>query len=441
MTPHVWHARLSAAVFFLGTAWAGAAPANKIPEPAGFLAAFKAQFPKSPASGAALALEELAARMGLALAPREMEVSADGLLGDRPRKNSNRPEPSAEAILAQRERGSLAGSFLSAQLGSSREKVGAPPSDLQRYLEEHATELASIRAVLLNEPDVSWEVDVSHGSQGPFPSLVAVIRLERLLLAEALIEARAGQGDEALQTVDASWRLNESLSSRPELISQLVALGGARLHAGVLRKIDVPAFGWQDRLRGGSVLAGMVAAFENEAWQTASPPPDLTGEAGAWGRMLRRIGEEFRERSRCGLTQGALQEVVLQAARAEARQEEDSLYLIAMPNLLNALLRAARFEVDAEVTSLVIDARIERNALRRRHWPGKLTTLGHGTCSEQEWSYRVLRDGTVRIAFEGVPPEDSAPNHLSLEVFAGTQVRGPHGKSPRRRMLRSRVLP
>ncbi|MEO8430119.1 MAG: hypothetical protein ABI592_01330 [Acidobacteriota bacterium] len=424
----------SAAALLTALAVSDRASAAQIPEPSAFRSAYEAQFPTAGASAGALALEDLAAKVGVPLAPRAPAEA--GSLGLKPRYDTGRSEPTAEAAKEQKEHGPLAGTYLSAEIASPREHIGDPSPDVLRYFDNHSAVLDEIRAVLLGEADISWEVDVSQGVRGPAPNLLGIIRMERLLLARALLEARGGRADEALRTVEASWRLNEALASRPELISQLVAVSGARLLAGVLRKIDAPAFGWAERLRSGSILAGTVAAFENEVWEVSSDRSDLTGEEGVFGRALQRIGEEFRSRSRCGWTSSALQEIAAEAFRAEAQDEDDPIFPIAMPSLLGSLVRVARFEVDAELTALVVDARIERDAVRGRHWPGRLLTLGSGVCPKQAWTYTVLKSGTVRIAFEGSFPEDPSPRGPAFEFFAGK----PHlviGRIPiHRRVLR-----
>ena len=335
----------------------------------------------------------------------------------------------------QQDRASLARSYVSTEIASARERIGDPPAALVGYLGEHAGDLDSVRSVLLGDSEISWEVDVSKKDRAPWPNVNGIVRLERLLLARTLLEARAGTPTEALATIEACWRLNEALSSRPELISQIVAAGGAKFVAGVLRKIDAPAYGWPDRLRSGDVLAGVIAAFENQIWQIDSDATDLTGQVGAAGRLFQRVGEAFREGSRCGWTDSSFQTIVDEAAAEEPADPQNPVYRVAIPDLMNSLFRAARFEVDAELTALVLDARIEREALRRRHWPDKLQTVGNGVCSEEPWSYKALRNGTVRIAFEGRPPDDSTPNRLPLEFFAGTPLPSGHRRTSRRLLV------
>src|SRR6185295_16202549 len=138
--------------------------------------------------------------------------------------------------------------FLDRELKSVDERIGVPPAALTAYLDEHDAALESIRAAASGDREIVWDVDVALRHEAPLPNLLGQIRLQRLLVARALVQTRRGDGDAALQTLEASWRLTDALFARPEMISLLIGLAGERFQAGALRKIDAPAYGWADRL-------------------------------------------------------------------------------------------------------------------------------------------------------------------------------------------------
>jgi hypothetical protein len=108
------------------------------------------------------------------------------------------------------------------------------------------------------------------------------------------------------------------------------------------------------------------------------------------------------------------------ALEAEFPTDEDrGLGTIPIPNILNGLLRASRVEIDAELTALVVDARLERAASRRRNWPVRLLT-GAGVCPEKSWTYRTAGNGTAQVRLEATLEGLEGPAYqLPLEFTAG----------------------
>ena len=412
---------------------AGSRALGSEPAAASLRSAFEAQFPKSEASAGALQLERLAAPLGIELAPKEeaeprpLEATPTSASGEAPVPAINgreRRRPSAEESAGYQRIGEAVFGFLERELKNPTEKIGVPSRELEGFLEEHRDALVSIESVLLRDADVHWEVDVSRGYGGPLPNVLGQMRLQRLIVARALLEARRGETEGALQTLEVSWRLNQTLSSRPEMICQLIVVAVARLDVGALRKLDAPAYGWADRVRDGKLLSAYLAAFQNQAWFNLEAT-DLTGEVGAFGRTLRQVAEEFLKRDLCAWTSEKLRETWSRAERDQF-PEEDPRAEIAAPNLIEGFMRWRRFLVDAELTALVLDARAERAASRRRAWPERLLGVGAGVCPDGGWSYRPSGKGTARFAFEGrLIEEPSVAMRLPLTFTAGVPTAPP----------------
>src|SRR5262249_39605849 len=183
--------------------------------------------------------------------------------------------------------------------------------------------------------------------------------------------------------------------------------------------VDSPAYSWTDRLRGGSILAGFLAAFQNQAWMSSSGAEDLTGEAGGYGRALRQIADEFQRNDLCDWSPEKLQEAWKRAFRDQAPQAPEP----ATRNLVEIFLRVRRYLVEAELTALVLDARAERAASRERAWPAKLSTVGRGVCGDAGWSYRPSREGTAAFSFEGrLAGGQSSGLTLPLAFTAGART-------------------
>jgi hypothetical protein len=379
--------------------------------------AFEAQFPKSDANATALELERLAAGIGIDLAPqprRDPEKPDEPV--PPPKDGRARPEPGTEFKLPVQE-------FLQRELSVADERIGRAAPVVEKFLEEHGDDVAAIESVLLAHEEPRWEIDVALRGDAPIPNLLGHIRLQRLLLARALVLARQGDKDGAEQTMEASWRLHGAVLSRPDLISQLIAVAVARFQSGVLRKIDSPFYDWPDRLRAGGVLEGVLVALQNENW-FFKEGEERDGRPGPYGHAWRGFVANVQAYRGCSWDSRMLADAWRRASEEiETDDEYDAVTSISTPNLFEAVLRARRVAIDNELTALVLDARAERAALRRPRWPGRLRTLGAGLCPNGPWSYRVERNGTARFAFEDHVEGGSTPFQLPLQFFAGTPLK------------------
>jgi hypothetical protein len=399
------------------------------PSAAAFRSDFEAQFPKSEASAAAIELEKLAAALGIDLVPTIGFPAA-------PKDDKDRPRPAAEAAVASQAMSVGLNEYTDRELKSSGDRIGPPSEALDRYMTEHAADLAAIESLLLRETEVRWETDPKAGQNGPRPNYLGLMRLQRLLIARSLNEARREDLESAERLLEASWRLNDALATRPELISQIIVLLPATLQAGALRKIDSPAYGWSQRLRSGTLFAGYLAAFQNEFWFGSGNQEvqDVDGPNGAYARALRRFVEELQQRDVCALPPEKLLESWNRAIREEFPDEDGrGLASMAMPNLLESMARWRRYLVDAELTALVLDARAERDTAARRAWPDKLLRLGQGVCPGSRWSYHAHPNGTATFAFEGkIVEDDTSAFRLPLTFATGAPAapapRAPKGK-------------
>src|ERR1700674_3989001 len=174
------------------------------PSAAAFRSDFEARFPKSEASGAAIELEKLAAALGIDLVPTLGFPAA-------PKDDKDRPRPAAEAAAASQAMSVGLNEYTDRELKSSGDRIGPPSDALDRYMTEHAAELAAIESLLLREGEVRWETDLKARQNGPRPNSLGVMRLQRLLIARSLSEARREDLESAERLLEASWRLNDAL--------------------------------------------------------------------------------------------------------------------------------------------------------------------------------------------------------------------------------------
>ncbi|HEY9805805.1 MAG TPA: hypothetical protein V6D04_04505 [Candidatus Obscuribacterales bacterium] len=215
---------------------------------------FTAQFADSSGNQAALELEAASTGLGINLL---------GLRSDRPAPNPAQAKQ-VEAIHQDLQK------FLERQLEDSTDAVEPLPRHLKHYLQTHANELNTIRQQGLRSETPQWDFAMpAPNATQVRPTFVGFVRLQRLLVIDALEKNRLGQTEAAIADVEASWKLNEALRDRPELSSQVVALVVAKTQAGTLRKIKQLPPVWQQRLMEHDYRQSFLVALNWESWLVA----------------------------------------------------------------------------------------------------------------------------------------------------------------------------
>ncbi|MBW4486765.1 MAG: hypothetical protein KME12_03130 [Trichocoleus desertorum ATA4-8-CV12] len=238
--------------------------------------ALNAQFDHAGANQSALQLEALSAGLGINLL---------GVKSDRPLL-SQAETKQAESIHQELQ------AFLERQLEDNTDAIEPIPQRLQNYLKVHATQLEAIRQQGLQGEMPQWE------SATPYPDVTQVrptfagfVKLQRLLIADVLEKHRLGQTEAAIASLEASWKLNQALRDRPELMSQTVALIVTKTQAGTLRKMDRLPPVWQQRLMEHDYRQSFQTALNWESWLVAdvirktdlqTQPESLSGVSRFW---------------------------------------------------------------------------------------------------------------------------------------------------------------
>ncbi len=367
--------------------------------------AYEAAYPKRTVSAAVLEIESLAARLGIDVAPQGPFV-ADPEDQERVRRlvpDDGRVRPDPEVVKRTQSALSAAGQWVHEQLSEPSERIGPPPESVSHYLVENGVTIESIVATATRPGPIEWDLDVKAGTEAPVPNYLGVIRLDKVLAAQALVRARAGETDAALDAAEAMWRMGESVASRPELIAHLIVAAQLRLIVGLMRKIEGPSFGWEARFRERRFFQAFLVALQNDPWPSSSEP-ELQPMIETITRIYRRFADGLIEGDACEWTTQSLQHVWDVAASGENGPEQ-ILVGIASESIVGMVMRWRRVLLDSEMTALVLQARGEKAASREGAWPPSLRDLESGVCPGRFYSYR--RNGGIVIAFEGkVPGEE-----------------------------------
>ncbi len=399
-------------------------------DPAKWLEELKNKFPPADRNVAAEEMERLALALGIDW-----------------NSQSAAPEdhPAKEDLAAYR--GAQIGSWLDAQIKTSEDSISAASPKLAEFLQTRGPVISRLVGVLQRDvPD--WGFRLTDDTKPP-PFLL-VVWLQRVLLADALVKEHSGSPREAGQLLEASWSLSRSLSSRPELISQLLAISIAKLQIGVVRRMSEPSFDWLDRMSGEEPWDRAIDAMENGPLiMTANHGPKPPGQfEDLWVRGLRAAGENLRDFSACRaakLTVDELWEPVLEQLEHWKEEGVDTVRgagvfkEISAENLLQIVRRVARLRIDRELTAKILELRGEKAASRDRRWPSRFLDIGSEACPEGSYEYQ-LRGRGMSIRFRGDIEDPAAPSlvlPLSFEARAVAPTPTPT-LSPRRPTARPR---
>ena len=364
--------------------------------------AYEAEYPKQGTSAAALEIAELAAKLGI-------DATVDSGPGARP--GLDRTTASGRAISASSE-------YVNAQLQDSNDAVGPPPPVVASFLEEHAAALAGIVAAGSGRREIAWDIDVTLGTRSPVPAWAGLTLVQRLIAAQVLVDLRRQDSAAALAGIEAIWQIARSVAARPEMMSELIAMGHARLAVGLLRKLRVPAYGWETRLREGEFLREFLTAFQNDAWPSADHP-GMEENAEVLGRIYRRFVDGLVERSPCAWTTADLQHSWDVAISGETNPNEIEI-TISSESIIRMLMKSYRLLLDSELTALVVEARAERAASRDDEWPAGLSDLESRVCPGHFYVY--ARTGAMTLAFQGPAPGTGDATLTLPSAFRGASA-------------------
>ena len=327
-------------------------------------------------------------------------------------ENPKAPHPSKERREAYEKAG--LGAWLAAQTEGETDEISEPPPALRQYLaQNHAAVWKTIGALEKASPD--W----GSADEVPRPEILPNSRLQRLLLATALVEELDGHAIEAERSLEASWSVGVPTAKDDTLMGQMMRLNDARWQSGVLRKMKGNSLIWMDRLGRDDLWRGMIGGVRGEA-ELRSPSgeggPSFEPFSKAVTKSMRAISDGLRKISPCdreALSSEALWKMAERelgpmtdeekrpaGAPTDAIWPQEFVEKSIVPNVSGVVRRAARASIDRELTLRVLEVRLERQGSRDGKWPLELPNTHSVVCPEASYSYRS--DGeSMEIRFEG----------------------------------------
>jgi hypothetical protein len=202
-------------------------------------------------------LEELSRAVELDLRPKEVSPKDDSRRAVARGRNAETKNLKEFDSLKKALRGHLEN-----EVREPDEKINAAPEFLQRYLANHRAALTEIVTQLRSGELPGWEVD----DMGRFElAYVDLLWLERLCLVEALESKRVADDSRTADLLDAAWRLNLAILSRPEAIGQSVGFTIGTFQAAVVRKVGGSSLDWSQRFGSFAARRSLARGLQHDA--------------------------------------------------------------------------------------------------------------------------------------------------------------------------------
>ena len=382
-------------------------------------AAFLRQFPKTEDNQTAKQLGELAAsQLGIAVTGRTED---------------SRPISESQQKAYQEIREELA-NYLTVQGQNATSSFDKVPPRLRDYLEKNADKITAIRTLLLNNEVPSWGTDISWISEGNtssyrLPSYLGSVNLQRLFAVDMLYKQEQGKTEEVQETLEASWKLGQSLKNNPFLIGQLGGIISTRTYLGIIWKLDGLPSVWQQRLLEHDHRQSMLQTLTGESlsfrayyrWlmnQPATALEDSKEEIGedfvnlylalGWSEWSESLRKNFSRWEMIATYQGKAdmykalaQENVCTWNFNNWRSTTEPIYgpLLEQSRFLSgAWERAGKLMVELELTQKILQ--IKEMGANARNLPNVQSAI----CPNAQWTYEFdNRPGGSSIALTPLP--------------------------------------
>jgi hypothetical protein len=286
--------------------------------------------------------------------------------------------------------------YLKAQFERAGDAIDAPPPATAQYLAANDAALNAMRDHILSGAPIVWETKMHKGFDAPIPNLTGHMQLQRILAVRALDKARRND-PAAWDEVHASWQLNRSLWSRPDLLSLIVGVAASRLSNAAARKMPLPAPAWLSETFTFDYDGAMASSQQVEAWTVHHIPVGRVSLKDALREMQFRLQEAeylnvMRVYTAEALKSKACDAEGPQFATARASVESGS-ELMAIPNLNGAWHRLMRFRAELEATERILQ-------LRAGQTPSTQSQCSDGTWQVSANGIKFSRD--IKVPEQGM---------------------------------------
>lgn len=283
------------------------------------------------------------------------------------------------------------------------------PINLRRYINKNKNAIAAIRNVLLNNEIPHWGLDYTYVKEGDFhapsPSYLGIINLQRLLIVDIADNLQQGKTQEMLKSLEASWKLSESLKDEPTLIGQLVNVIIRRSQIRIIEKIEHLPIVWQQRLLAHDYTKSMFLGLNIEAFAQLQGlnkiiPPEkdtpLSQLYRDWyGVNTYQLYQKFY--GEIARNQHHLCSLDLRAIEQQYFSSENSI----SPSYVNQIIKSQHLMLESEMMQKVLQ--IKATIQQKKVLPNTLADIPSNICIGNKWVYKSLANGKWWITLDRPP--------------------------------------
>ncbi|MBX7220256.1 MAG: hypothetical protein K1Y36_09960 [Blastocatellia bacterium] len=308
----------------------------------------------------------------------------------------------------------LVGDYVQSQVQKNSSELDPLPPALQQFMASHQADLQALKHVLEANPAPVWEMDLALAEQAETPNLLACRGLASLLAVDILENTRQGKHQEALRSFELSWKANESLRNRPELISQLIAVAVDNLNLDILARMEQVPVEWQQRIAAHNYHTSIAVAIEAETWMLYERTK--SGEIVLRGTEAETPTNKLFRSTVVALTEPYVKTLMLNAVEAQcrtlavarnrgnywfdwkgtvshSRNPVSNLYAV---NGASAWRTMNRHLMQVEKTQKILS--IKAQALDG-YFPKMISGIESSANPNGKWNYEVAPDGTAKLSF------------------------------------------
>jgi len=397
--------------------------------PEAYFQAMLLQFPKSSMNESARQLEDLTARLGI------FNPIPNRLYGGE-RKGAIGPFATVDVP-----------HWVLSHLRKPNDDLDEAPAELRQYLQSHRVDLDALYALVERGDIPRWETDLSQLVRAPVPQLFYHRQLQGVIALDILEKTRKGESGSALRALESSWKINESLRARTELISQMVAISILKLQAESIRKMESVPVEWQQRLNVKAWQQSFFRAMQLDAavisrYLTHTNHP-IKGAGwfspfvnGPLGKPLRYLaGIESLELSGEVLSLIQRTDFCSLSPDTALKQVEGSISSwnlgtqFGATNYLRGWRRSTEGLVTAELTHKILQVKAARDSAKNKDWARNLAPMQSSLCPEAKWVHEVAPNGTIQIQCRNLPEwlrnEHPTSTPLTYSLEPASQRRTP----------------
>ena len=370
-------------------------------------------YPPRDANKAALQLELLAAKIGIELAPKD---------------DKKRAHPSEEAASTLADVAGDIRDHLQSLLTPSP-ALTAPSEEVAAWLSNSLVVLDQVAALLEGE-EPKWELHLEDGFGSRIPNLLGHLQLHRGLLLAAAESARLGAApDEIERWLAAVHILERSIEEDPILIHRLIAMAEHGQFLTLLRTLTPPPRGWRDFLNPRPWRAMAHESLRLEGWLVGHSLQDGSLEKSMLPRKtprwLARILAQAGTRQYLETMEHAVQRLEQEDPRQfDTAQFFDEEYkrisrwnLFArwmFPNFFDASIKAAKHELDIDLTEQVLALRTLIAACETE--PIEIPFETPSAIEEIRWHYSMEAERIVIQASDSLPGKSKSSLPLEFQI-------------------------